>query len=129
VQNGDVKQMDKQKELIELFGQNYNNVNNLKEYLNKKYHPKYFNTFKEFCKHISLKNESIEDYTDDYISKDDSCIIILFDDYRDSYNSTESDNFSDDIIVCFDKNTKKIIKYYYTGLESHYLQDIDSFMH
>ena len=29
--------MDKQKELIELFGQDYNNVNNLVEYLNKKY--------------------------------------------------------------------------------------------
>lgn len=121
--------MDKHKELIELFGQNYNNINNLKEYLNKKYHPKYFNTFKEFCKHISLKNESIEDYTDDYISKDDSCVIILFDDYRDFYNSTESDKFSDDIIVCFDKDTKKIIKYYYTGLENNYLQDIDSFIH
>ena len=121
--------MDKHKELIELFGQDYNNVNNLVEYLNKKYHPKYFKTFEEFCKHISLKNESIEDYTEGYITIDDSYIIILFDDYRDFYNSIESDNFSDDIIVCFNKNTKKIIKYYYTGLENNYLQDVDSFMH
>lgn len=116
-------------ELITLYGHNYNNIDNLIEYLNRHYHPKFFKTFKEFCTHISLSNNSIEDYTDDYISEDESYIVILFNNYRDFDNAIESDKFSDDIIVCFDNETKIITKYYYTGLENNYLQDIDAFMH
>ena len=95
-------------ELITLYGQNYNNIDNLMEYLSKKYHPKFFNTFKDFCTHISLYNNSVEDYTDDYISENDSYIVILFDNYLDFNNAIEGDEFSDDIIVCFDNETKKI---------------------
>ena len=39
--------MDIQKELINLFGNNYNSLDNLVKYLNGKYHPKYFKNFKE----------------------------------------------------------------------------------
>ena len=31
-------------------------------YLNKKYHPKCFDAFDEFCAQLSIKNNSIEDY-------------------------------------------------------------------
>lgn len=115
-------------DLIMLYGENYNNIDYLTEYLNKKYHPKYFQSFKDFCEHISLTNYSIEDYTDDYITSNDSYVIVLFDDYRDFKNASDGDNFGDDIIICYDKNTKKIIKYYYTGLENDYLYDIDAFL-
>lgn len=115
-------------ELITLYGHNYNNIDNLLEYLTKKYHPKYFNTFKDFCSHLSLHNNSIEDYTDNYISENESYIVFLFDDYRDFNNATENDNFSDDVIVCFDLVTKKITKYFYTGSDNNYLHDIEAFI-
>ncbi len=39
-----------QQELINLFGKNYNNINNLISFLNANYHPKYFNSMREFIK-------------------------------------------------------------------------------
>lgn len=61
--------IDKQKELINLLGNNYNSINNLVRYLNGKYNPKYFKNFKEFCAYSNIKNQSIDDYTDNYISE------------------------------------------------------------
>ena len=59
-------------ELINLFGNNYNSLDNLVKYLNGKYHPKYFKNFKEFCTSLNIRNQSVDDYTDDYISENDS---------------------------------------------------------
>lgn len=120
--------IDKQKELINLLGNNYNSINNLVRYLNGKYNPKYFKNFKEFCAYSNIKNQSIDDYTDNYISENDNYLVILFNDYRDFKGANKNDNFSDDIIVCYDKETNKIIKYYYTGVENEYLYDIDAFI-
>ena len=120
--------MDIQKELINLFGNNYNFLDNLVKYLNGKYHPKYFKNFKEFCTFLNITNQSIDDYTDDYVSENDNYVIILFNDYRDFKGANENDNFSDDIVVCYDKDTNKITKYYYTGLDNEYLHDIDAFI-
>ena len=117
-----------QKELINLFGQDYNSLDNLIKFLNKKYFPKYFNNFEEFCSYLNIKSISVDDYTDDYISKKDKYIVILFDDYRDFKGANEKDNFRDDVVVCYDETSKKIIKYFYTGLDADYIHDIDAFI-
>lgn len=103
-------------------------MNNLVKYLNGKYRPKYFKNFKEFCTSLNITNQSIDDYTDDYVSENDNYVVILFNDYRDFKGANENDNFSDDIVVCYDKDTNKITKYYYTGLDNEYLHDIDAFI-
>ena len=120
--------MSTKEELINLFENNYNSLDNLVKYLNGKYYPKYFKNFKEFCTSLNIRNQSVDEYTDDYISENDTYLIILFNDYRDFKGAVEFDNFSDDIIVCYDKQTKKITKYFYTGLDNEYLHDIDAFI-
>ena len=69
----------------------------------------------------------VQDYTDDYITEEDSYIIILFDDSRD-FGCEE--NCNDDVIVCYEKKSGKILKFYYTGYNNealHYIQNfIDS---
>ena len=60
--------------------------------------------------------------------QNDNYVVILFNDYRDFKGANENDNFSDDIVVCYDKDTNKITKYYYTGLDNEYLHDIDAFI-
>lgn len=120
---------DIRKELIELFGDNYNSLDNLIKYLNKKYHLICFKNYKEFCSYLGLNaSSSISDYTDDYILESDNYLILLFNDYRDFKGANEKDNFQDDVVICYDEPSKKIIKYYYTGLENDYLHDIDAFI-
>lgn len=117
--------------LIKEFGENFNTIDNLIEWLKKHYHPQIFATMSEFIKtpYFHIKGDvSIDEYTDGYIKENDDYIIVLFDDYRDFKCANESDNFSDDIIVCYDKQTNKIIKYYYTGFDNEYLHDIDAFI-
>ena len=117
--------------LIKEFGENFNTIDNLIEWLKKHYHPQIFATMSEFIKSPYFYTKgvvSIDEYTDGYIKENDDYIIVLFDDYRDFKCANESDNFSDDIIVCYDKQTNKIIKYYYTGFDNEYLHDIDAFI-
>lgn len=120
-----------QQELIKEFGKNFNTIDNLIKWLKSHYHPQIFTTMKEFVKtpyfHIT-GDMTIDEYTDDYISENDTYLVILFNDYRDFKGANDNDNFSDDIIVCYDKQTKKITKYYYTGLDNEYLHDIDAFI-
>ena len=123
-------QQEIQQELIKEFGQDYNNIDNLIKLLNTKYHPKYFNSMKEFSQtqYFKIKGDIlVQDYTDDYITEEDSYIIILFDDSRD-FGCEE--NCNDDVIVCYEKKSGKILKFYYTGYNNealHYIQNfIDS---
>ena len=74
------------------------------KYLNGKYYPKYFNYTS-----LNVKNQPVNDYTDDYISENDSYLVILFNDYKDFKGANENDNFSDDIIVYYDKKPIKLL--------------------
>lgn len=120
-----------QQELINEFGENFNTIDNLIKWLKSHYHPQIFTSMEDFVKtpyfHIN-GDMTIDEYTDDYITEKENYIIILFNDCRDFKCACESDNFSDDIIVCYDKETNKITKYYYTGLDNDYLHDIVAFI-
>lgn len=69
------QKINTQKELINLFGNNYNSLDNLVKYLNGKYHPKYFKNFKEFCTSLNIRNQSVDEYKSDYISENDGYFI------------------------------------------------------
>ena len=117
-------------ELINLFGNNYNSLDNLVKYLNGKYHPKYFKNFKEFCTSLNIRNQSVDEYTDDYISENDSYLVILFDDYRDFENASEKDKICGDVVISYNKDTRKIVKYFYTtsfNFINNPLKDIEMF--
>ena len=104
-----------QQELINEFGENFNTIDNLITWLNLHYHPKFFKSMKEFIKtpYFHIKGDmSIDEYTDDYIAETDNYIIILFDDYRDFNYATPEDDWYDAIVITYDNDTKKIIKYF-----------------
>lgn len=45
-------------------------------------------------------------------------LVILFNDYRDFKGANKNDNFNNDIVVRYNKDTNKITKYYYTELDN-----------
>ncbi len=122
-----------QQELIKELGENFNTIDNLITWLNKNYHPKYFNSMQEFVKtpyfHINA-DMTVDEYTDDYITENDNYTIILFDDYRDFNYAMPEDNWYDAMVVTYDNSTKKLIKYFcstgfgYTNIAQN---DIDAF--
>ncbi len=118
-----------QQELIDEFGKDYHTIDNLIKWLKVHYHPQIFTSMKEFMQtpYFHTKKEmSVDEYTDDYITENEKYIIILFDDARDFDNMP--DDYSDDIIVSFDKESGKISKYYYTGYYNSALPYVQSFI-
>lgn len=104
-----------QQELIREFGEDFNTVDNLIKWLKTHYHPQFFTSMEEFVKtpyFHTIENITIDEYTDDYISENENYIIVLFDDYRDFKNAIPGDNWYDEIVITYDNDTKKIIKYY-----------------
>ncbi|MFQ6723949.1 MAG: hypothetical protein ACLRFE_01260 [Clostridia bacterium] len=88
---------------------------------------------KEFIKtpyfHIN-EEMSVDEYTDDYITENDNYIIILFDDYRDFENASEKDKICGDVVISYNKDTRKIVKYFYTtsfNFINNSLKDIEMF--
>lgn len=124
---------DAQQELIKEFGKNFNTIDNLIKWLNSHYHPKFFTSMEEFVKtpyfHIN-EEMSVDEYTDDYITENDNYIIILFDDYRDFENASEKDKICGDVVISYNKDTRKIVKYFYTtsfNFINNSLKDIEIF--
>lgn len=118
-----------QQELIKEFGKNFNTIDNFVKWLKTHYHPQFFSSMKEFVKtsyfHTS-EEITVDEYTDDYITEDESYIIVLFDDYRDFNNMP--DDYSDDIVISYDKESSKILKFYYTGYNNLVLPYVQSFI-
>ncbi len=113
------------------YDKDFKTVDNLVAILRNKYHPKFFTSMEEFSQtpYFHTKGRmSIDDYTDGYIDESDSYLIIVFDDYRDFNGGIKGDNYCDDVVLCYDKKTQKIIKYFYTGAENDYLYDIEAFI-
>lgn len=123
--------MSREKEFKKVFEENYKTIDNLVTILRDKYHPKFFSSMEEFSQTPYFHTQrmvSVDDYTDGYITESDSYMIIVFDDYRDFKEGAEDDNNCDDVVLCYDKKTHKIIKYFYTGMENEYLYDIEAFV-
>ncbi len=118
---------------IQKFGKNFNTFDNLITLLKEKYHPQFFKSMQEFIKtpYFNIEeNMSVDEYTDDYITEKDNYIIILFDDYRDFENAKVEDKVYGDIVISYDKITKKILKYFYTtnfSFNNNSLKDIEAF--
>lgn len=125
--------MNNKETYIQKFGKNFNTIDNLIVLLKEKYHPQIFNSMKEFIKtpyfHIN-EDMSVDEYTDDYITENDNYIIILFDDYRDFENASEKDKVCGDVVISYNKDTRKIVKYFYTtsfNFINNPLKDIEMF--
>lgn len=120
---------DAQQELIKEFGKNFNTIDNLIKWLKSHYHPQIFTSMEEFVKtpyfHIT-EDMSIDEYTDDYITENENYIIALFNDFRDFNNMPE--DYCDDIIISYDKESGRILKFYYTGYNNLVLPYIQSFI-
>ncbi len=118
---------------IQKFGKNFNTIDNLITLLKEKYHPQFFKSMQEFIKtpYFNIEeNMSVDEYTDDYITENDNYIIILFDDYREFENAKVEDKVYGDIVISYDKITKKILKYFYTtnfSFNNNSLKDIEAF--
>ena len=84
----------------------------------------------EFVKtpYFTAKNITIEDYTDGYITNNETHIIILFDNPLDFAYSTNADNLYLDIVVSYDETTRKISKYFSTGHIDEKLEYIEYFI-
>ncbi len=116
-------------ELINEFGKNFNNIDNLIGWLKSHYHPQIFTSMEEFSKtdyFHTTENITIDEYTDDYITEDENYIIALFNDSRDFENMP--DDYSDDIVIVYEKESGKIKKFYYTGYNNTVLQYVQSFI-
>lgn len=125
--------MNNKETYIQKFGKNFNTIDNLIVLLKEKYHPQIFTSMKEFIKtpyfHIN-EEMSVDEYTDDYITENDNYIIILFDDYRDFENASEKDKICGDVVISYNKDTRKIVKYFYTtsfNFINNSLKDIEMF--
>ena len=125
--------MNNKETYIQKFGKNFNTIDNLIVLLKEKYHPQIFTSMKEFIKtpyfHIN-EDMSLDEYTDDYITENDNYIIILFDDYRDFENASEKDKICGDVVISYNKDTRKIVKYFYTtsfNFINNPLKDIEMF--
>lgn len=120
---------DAQQELIKEFGKNFNTIDNLIKWLKSNYHPQIFTSMEEFVKtpyfHIT-GDMTIDEYTDDYITENENYIIALFNDSRDFNNMPE--DYCDDIIISYDKESGRILKFYYTGYNNSVLPYIQSFV-
>ena len=115
--------------LIKEFGENFNTINNLIAWLKKHYHPQIFTSMSEFVKtpYFHIKGEmTIDEYTDDYITENDAYIIVLFDNPKDF--KFKLDDYHDDVVICYDDETKKVLKYYYTGYYNDVLEYIQNFV-
>ena len=122
-----------QQELIKVFGKDFNTIDNLIKWLNSHYHPQIYTSMKEFIRtpyfHIN-EEMSVNEYTDDYITENDNYIIILFDDYRDFEDTSYKDKICGDIVISYNKDTRKIVKYFYTtsfNFINKSLKDIEVF--
>ncbi len=120
---------DAQQELIKEFGKNFNTIDNLIKWLKSHYHPQIFTSMEEFVKtpyfHIT-GDMTIDEYTDDYITENENYIIALFNDSRDFNNMPE--DYCDDIIISYDKESGRILKFCYTGYNNSVLPYIQSFV-
>ena len=120
---------DAQQELIKEFGKNFNTIDNLIKWLKSHYHPQIFTSMEEFVKtpyfHIT-GDMTIDEYTDDYITENENYIIALFNDSRDFNNMPE--DYCDDIIISYDKESGRILKFYYTGYNNLVLPYVQSFI-
>lgn len=118
-----------QQELIKEFGEDFNTIDNLIKWLKSHYHPQIFTSMEEFVKtpyfHIT-GDMTIDEYTDDYITENENYIIALFNDSRDFNNMPE--DYCDDIIISYDKESGRILKFYYTGYNNSVLPYIQSFV-
>lgn len=125
--------MNNKETYIQKFGKNFNTIDNLIVLLKEKYHPQIFTSMKEFIKtpYFHINEEiSVDEYTDDYITENDNYIIILFDDYRDFENASEKDKICGDVVISYNKDTRKIVKYFYTtsfNFINNSLKDIEMF--
>ena len=125
--------MEIQQALVKEFGENFNTIDNLIAWLKKHYHPQIFTSMSEFVKtpYFHIKGEmTIDEYTDDYITENNAYIIVLFDDYRDFENATINDKIYGDVVISYDKETRKIDKYFYTtnfSFNNYSLKDIEAF--
>ena len=116
-------------ELMNEFGKNFNNIDNLIKWLKSHYHPQFFTSIDEFSKTAyfhTTENITIDEYTDDYITEDENYIIALFNDSRDCENMP--DDYSDDIVIGYDKESGRIKKFYYTGYNNAVLPYVQSFI-
>ena len=118
-----------QQELIKEFGEDFNTIDNLIKWLKSHYHPQIFTSMEEFVKtpyfHIT-GDMTIDEYTDDYITENENYIIALFNDSRDFNNMPE--DHCDDIIISYDKESGRILKFYYTGYNNLVLPYVQSFI-
>ena len=125
--------MNNKKTYIQKFGKNFNTIDNLVVFLKEKYHPQIFTSMKEFIKtpHFHINGDmSVDEYTDDYITEHDNYIIILFDDYRDFEGVLDEDKICADVVISYNKDTRKIVKYFYTtsfSFVNNFLNDIEMF--
>ena len=117
-------------ELISIYGENYNTIDNLIHFFNNKYHPTIFHSMAEFVKtpYFSVKNITIEDYTDGYITNNENYIILLFDNPLDFTSSTYASDLYEEIVVSYDETTRKISKYFSTGHADEKLEYIECFI-
>lgn len=109
-------------DLIARFGKKYNTIDSLKIILDESLTTKYYYSIAEYLNN-SLeedKSMSIEDYTSGYITSKDRYIIITLVD--------KENNIDDVAIVVFDKKSKKILKYSYSGRENKYLYIMEAFV-
>ena len=117
-------------ELISIYGENYNTIDNLIHFLNSKYHPTIYNSMSAFVKtpYFSVKNVTIEDYTDGYITNNENYIIIFFDNPLDFTSSTYASDLYEDIVISYDERTRKVLKYFSTGYADEKLEYIECFI-
>lgn len=122
-----------QQELIARFGDNFNTVDNLITFVKEKYHPTLFSSIKDYVKtpYFNLHTDmTIDLYTDGYITENDKYIIVLFNDYRDFNNTKPEDKIFDDVVISYDKQTRRVAKYFYTSnfdINNNALEVIDTF--
>ena len=117
-------------ELISIYGENYNTIDNLIAFFKQNYHPTIYNSMSEFVKthYFSVKNITLEDYTDGYITNDENYIILLFDNPLDFTSSTYASDLYEEIVVSYDERTRKISKYFFTGHADEKLEYIECFI-
>ena len=96
-------------------------------YITKNYHPKFFESINDLRDYQDYKRCSIEYATDDFITKDDSYKIILFDNYKDfGKDAIPEDHFYTEVYIKYDIVSNDIISYTGDGQYCAALEILDN---